>query len=511
MRFNSVSGLAAVAAVALAAAGGLVRAVGAHESFADALAPALEAVAAVRVVPGGQAREVELARLIEEFFGEEAAPSPSAPGAGALGAGFLLQDGALGGAGEEGSAGLMVTAAHVVAGAGLEGEGAGGPGGEVRVRFLSGSEHAAEVLGRDDESDIALLRVADPPAVAGLEWGDDAALRVGDWVVALGHPLGLEGSAAAGIIAATGRRLPGDPLRRFLQLDAAIRPGNSGGPLLNADGEVVGVVAAVFSPEGQEGAGGGAALAVPATRARRAAESLLAYGAAVAPWLGVYVEAGTAGAGGVLVAAVAAASPAAAAGLAPGDLLFAVDGAPLREASDLPAFLRRYRPGDEVVLGWRRGAADVEQRVRLAARAAPLLGGADGTGGAAGDAGGERGGAGGAGSAAGDAGTEERLRAERRGAALAEALGLGLEAVPGGVLVADSGAAAAHGVEPGDVITDTDEGPVTEPAELHRALARMEAKGFRYISVHRRRGKGTAWEVLPLPSLPEAPAPASVP
>ena len=497
MRFNSVSGLAAVAAVALAAAGGLVRAAGAHESFADALAPALEAVAAVRVVPGGQAREVELARLIEEFFGEEAAPSPSAPGAGALGAGFLLKQGALGGAGEEGSAGLMVTAAHVVAGAGLEGEGAGGPGGEVRVRFLSGSEHAAEVLGRDDESDIALLRVADPPAVAGLEWGDDAALRVGDWVVALGHPLGLEGSAAAGIIAAPGRRLPGDPLRRFLQLDAAIRPGNSGGPLLNADGEVVGVVAAVFSPEGQEGAGGGAALAVPATRARRAAESLLAYGAAVAPWLGVYVEAGTAGAGGVLVAAVAAASPAAAAGLAPGDLLFAVDGAPLREASDLPAFLRRYRPGDEVVLGWRRGAADVEQRVRLAARAAPLLGGA--------------GGADGTGGAAGDAGTEERLRAERRGAALAEALGLGLEAVSGGVLVADSGVAAAHGVEPGDVITDTDEGPVAEPAELHRALARMEAKGFRYISVHRRRGKGTAWEVLPLPSLPEAPAPASVP
>ena len=503
MRFNSVSGLAAVAAVALAAAGGLVRAAGAHESFADALAPALEAVAAVRVVPGGQAREVELARLIEEFFGEEAAP-PSAPGAGALGAGFLLGHGALGDAGGADGAGLMVTAAHVVAGAGLEGEGASGPSGEVRVRFLSGSEHAAEVLGRDDESDIALLRVADPPAVAGLEWGDDAALRVGDWVVALGHPLGLEGSAAAGIIAATGRRLPGDPLRRFLQLDAAIRPGNSGGPLLNADGEVVGVVAAVFSPEGQEGAGGGAALAVPATRARRAAESLLAYGAAVAPWLGVYVEAGTAGAGGVLVAAVAAASPAAAAGLAPGDLLFAVDGAPLREASDLPAFLRRYRPGDEVVLGWRRGAADVEQRVRLAARAAPLLGGA---GGAAGDAGGERGGAGGTGSA----GTEERLRAERRGAALAEALGLGLEAVPGGVLVADSGAAAAHGVEPGDVITDTDEGPVAEPAELHRALARMEAKGFRYISVHRRRGKGTAWEVLPLPSLPEAPAPASVP
>ena len=509
MRFNSVLSLAAVAAVALAAAGAAVRPAGAHESFADALGPALEAVAAVRVVPGGQAREAELARLIEEFFGEEAAPSPSAPGAGALGAGFLLKQGALGGAGEGGSAGLMVTAAHVVAGArvaGLEGGGGeDGAGGEVRVRFLSGSEHAAEVLGRDDESDIALLRVADPPSVAGLGWGDDAALRVGDWVVALGHPLGLEGSAAAGIIAATSRRLPGDPLRRFLQLDAAIRPGNSGGPLLNADGEVVGVVAAVFSPEGQEGAGGGAALAVPAARARVAAESLLAYGAAVAPWLGVYVEAGPAGAGGVLVAAVAAASPAAAAGLAPGDLLFAVDGALLREASDLPAFLRRYRPGDEVVLGWRRGAAEVEQRVRLAARAAPLLGGADG----------ERGGAGGA---AGDAGAKERLlaerlRAERRGAALAEALGLGLEAVPGGVLVADSGAAAAHGVEPGDVITDTDEGPVAEPAELHRALARMEAKGFRYISVHRRRGKGTAWEVLPLPSLPEAPAaaPASVP
>lgn len=280
-----------------------------------------------------------------------AAMFPGAPPASAdpaLGTGFLI---AAGGS-------FVVTNAHVVADVA-----------DVRVALIDGTELPARVVGRDARLDLALLAV-DAPRLPALRLGDSDAAEVGEWVVVLGNPFGDEVTAAAGIVSATGREAagslvpgPASGFRTFLQVDARIHRGNSGGPVLSTAGEVLGVAVATGDRPGE------LSFAVPASRLREVIEPLKTYGSVRRAWLGVLGRPVTRDLaaqlalpviGGALVTEVKAGSPAAKAGLRPGDVIQAWDGKPV-DHRNLPDLASAAPVGRGVELTvWRdRGAIAV--------------------------------------------------------------------------------------------------------------------------------------------------------
>jgi S1-C subfamily serine protease len=256
-------------------------------------------------------------------------------GRGGTGSGFLC-----------GEDGLALTNCHVVHGAlGVE------------ATFHDGRTTVVDVLGTDPTTDLALLRVPDPPADA-LPLQDASALRVGDFALAVGCPHGLAHSVTAGIISGLGRALPGpggQTIEDVIQTDAPLNPGNSGGPLLDTHGRVVGIATAIV-PMAQ-----GLCFAVPATTASVVMPELRQYGRVVRGWLGIAVHGveiaptiahrlGLPSPRALAVAAVTRGSPAARAGVQPGDLLLTLDGRTIRGVGDLMAGLPRGTIGTECTL-----------------------------------------------------------------------------------------------------------------------------------------------------------------
>jgi S1-C subfamily serine protease len=253
-------------------------------------------------------------------------------GRGGTGSGFLCGEG-----------GLALTNNHVVQGALA-----------VEATFHDGRTAVVDVLGSDPTTDLALLRVPDPPAEA-LPLQDAALLRVGDFALAVGCPHGLSHSVTAGIISGLGRALPGpggQTIEDVIQTDAPLNPGNSGGPLLDARGHVVGIATAIV-PMAQ-----GLCFAVPASTASVVLPELRDHGRVVRGWLGVHVHGveiaptiahrlGLPSPRALAVAAVAPGSPAADAGVQPGDLLLSLDDRTIRGAGDLMASLPRTTIGSE--------------------------------------------------------------------------------------------------------------------------------------------------------------------
>ncbi|MBL8350640.1 MAG: Do family serine endopeptidase [Burkholderiaceae bacterium] len=244
--------------------------------------------------------------------------------------------------------GLVLTNAHVVKDAK-----------EVTVRLADRREFAAKVLGSDAATDIAVLRI-DAQGLPVVHLGDPKTLQVGDPVLAIGAPYGLEQTATAGIVSAKGRSLPGDAAVPFIQTDAAVNPGNSGGPLFDAAGNVVGINAQIYS---RSGGFQGVSFAIPVDVAMRVGQQIVATGAAQHARLGVSVQDltqplaesfGLSRPDGALVAQVEARSPAAAAGLKPGDVILRIDGEPVAQAGALSARIAQALPGDKVQLSlWR--------------------------------------------------------------------------------------------------------------------------------------------------------------
>ena len=228
---------------------------------------------------------------------------------------------------------------------------------QIRVRFQDGREFDAKVRGTDPKSDVAVLEISarDLPS---LKWGDSARLEVGEWVVAMGNPFGLSHSLTAGVVSAKGRTSLGiNDYEDFIQTDAAINPGNSGGPLLNLDGEVVGMNTAIFS---RSGGYMGVGFAIPSNLARSIAEQLVASGKVVRGYIGLTVQPVTAdivdamglkGNQGVLVNHVEAASPAEQAGIRTGDVLTNFNGTVLAEGGQYRNHAALARPGSTVRLG----------------------------------------------------------------------------------------------------------------------------------------------------------------
>lgn len=259
--------------------------------------------------------------------------SASGQGSSAEGSGFVID-----------KKGDVVTNAHVVEGATT-----------IKVTFADGTKAGGRVLGSDAASDIAVVRVTGISAAElhPLTLGASKDVEVGDGVLAIGSPFGLSETLTTGIVSALGRTITspsGATIGGAIQTDASINHGNSGGPLIGTDGEVVGVNAQI---ESDSGGNDGVGFAIPSDTVRTVAAALIAGETVAHPQLGVQIEDGTSG--GVKLAAVTAGGAAAAAGLKAGDTITAIDGTAVSDADDLASLIAAHQPGDRLRVTYRRG------------------------------------------------------------------------------------------------------------------------------------------------------------
>ena len=268
--------------------------------------------------------------FFEEFFKNRRGGQGGGQGGGdpdraprrinSLGSGFVID-----------ASGLVVTNNHVIADAD-----------EINVILNDGTKLTAELVGKDTKSDLALLRVHPAQPLKAVKFGDSDKLRLGEWVIAIGNPFSLGGSVTAGIVSARNRDINSGPYDNYIQTDAAINRGNSGGPLFNLNGEVVGVNTAIISPSGGSI---GIGFAVPSNSALAVIDQLHQYGETRRGWLGVRIQQVTDDIAeslsikpprGALVAGVDGKGPAKPAGIEPGDVVVKFDGHDIKEMHDLP-------------------------------------------------------------------------------------------------------------------------------------------------------------------------------
>jgi serine protease Do len=344
------AGLALVVVVMTAAPGAFARS--APESFADLAEKSLPAVVNISTTQtvdrgaGPDRPQFPPGSPFEEFFKEffdRQRPNSGPRKVTSLGSGFVIDP-----------SGIIVTNNHVIADAD-----------EIVVRFHDDTSLPATLLGRDEKTDIAVLKVESDEPLVALSIGDSAAARVGDWVVAIGNPFGLGGSVTAGIISARQRDIRSGPYDAFIQTDAAINKGNSGGPLLNLDGEVIGINTAIYSPSGGSV---GIGFAVPTSLAEGVVNQLREFGETRRGWLGVHIQTvtpeiadslGLSEASGALVANVTEDGPAQAAGIEAGDVILRFDDKPVSKMRELPRLVAETPVGKSVsVTVWRKGAEE---------------------------------------------------------------------------------------------------------------------------------------------------------
>jgi serine protease Do len=254
--------------------------------------------------------------------------------------------------------GYIVTNNHVV-----------GQADKIVVALYDGTELPARVIGSDDLTDVALIKVDAPHPLPYVAWGDSRSVEVGDWVLAAGNPFGLGGSVTAGIVSARGRDIGAGPFDDFIQLDAPINPGNSGGPVFDSNGGVVGVDTAIVSPTGGSV---GIGFAIPSEIARTIVAELRDRGRVERGWLGVTVQEAPANPGvppvGVIIGAVDRTGPAARAGLRAGDTLLSVNGEKVDTARGLIKAVAATAPGNSVRLAVRRQGHDMDLSIVVGRR-----------------------------------------------------------------------------------------------------------------------------------------------
>jgi serine protease Do len=334
----------------------------APESFADIAEGLLDAVvnistsqnapAAEKAVPPPQAPDGSpLDEFFDDFFKRGQTPKGPSRKQSSLGSGFVID-----------ASGIVVTNNHVIDGAD-----------EITVNFADGSKLIAELVGKDLKTDLAVLRVKPMKPLKAVSFGDSERLRVGDWVLAIGNPFGLGGSVSAGIVSARNRNINSGPYDNFIQTDAAINRGNSGGPLFDTDGKVVGINTAIISPSGGSI---GIGFSVPARTARPVVEQILKYGETRRGWIGVRVQQVTdqiaeslglkSGPVGALIAGVNDDGPAAKAGVQTGDVVLSFDGKTVKEMRDLPRIVADSEIDKEVPLVVLRKGKEETLTIRIA-------------------------------------------------------------------------------------------------------------------------------------------------
>jgi serine protease Do len=445
---NNATAQAAPAVAAAPAASAPAAAAGAPVSSATVTLPDFtriakqngKAVVNIRVMgstktSAGNMPQVDPSHPFYEFFRQFQDPRGSRGGAPVFGAGsgFIVSPD-----------GVILTNAHVVRGAS-----------EVMVKLADRREFRAKVLGSDTVTDVAVLKI-DAKNLPVVPLGSSRSLQVGEWVLAIGSPFGLESTVTAGVVSATGRSLQDDSNVPFIQTDVAINPGNSGGPLFNTRGEVVGINSQIYS---QTGGYMGMSFAIPMDVAVRIKDQIVATGKVEHVKLGVTIQEVNQGFAdsfnldlpeGALIANVERGSAAERAGLKSGDVVRKVNGQPIIGSRDLPGMLAVSKPGDKVALDvWREGKI-----VRLNATLASA--------------------------------SDKPERVEREEIATLEKgakLGLALRplepierrqsGLPSGLVVEDAGGAAiAAGVQPGDVLLSVNGKPVSSVEQVRDMVAK---------------------------------------
>ena len=250
--------------------------------------------------------------------------------------------------------GVIVTNNHVV-----------GNASKIVVSLSNGTELPAKLIGADELTDVAVIKVNPPGPLPAATWGDSRVLEVGDWVIAAGNPFGLGGSVTAGIVSARGREFGGGAFSDFIQIDAPINPGNSGGPLFNEDGQVVGMTSAILSPTGSSV---GIGFAIPSELVSHTVAELREKGHIDRGWLGVTVREESSGGHGVGIAAIDKSGPAARAGLHQGDVITAINGQAVDSARELIRAVAQTPPGSTVQLTVRRQSRQMDVSVAVGRR-----------------------------------------------------------------------------------------------------------------------------------------------
>ncbi|WP_349368117.1 DegQ family serine endoprotease [Salinarimonas sp.] len=314
----------------------------APESFADLVDRVIPAVVNIQAATTADVDERFMPQLppgtpfedlFEEFFNRRGENMPRMPRrSNSLGSGFVIDP-----------TGVIVTNNHVI-----------GDADEIEVVFADGTTYDAEVIGTDAAIDLAVIKIESDVELPYVPFGDSETMRIGDWVVAIGNPFGLGGSVSAGIVSARARDIASGPYDNYIQTDAAINRGNSGGPLFNMRGEVVGINTAILSPTGGSV---GIGFSIPTATALPVIEQLREFGETRRGWLGVRIQnidettadaLGLDEARGALVAGVDPEGPAQAAGIETGDVIVSFDGKAVESSRDLPRIVANTPVGKEV-------------------------------------------------------------------------------------------------------------------------------------------------------------------
>ncbi|AZO26463.1 MULTISPECIES: DegQ family serine endoprotease [unclassified Mesorhizobium] len=454
-------------------------------SFAPVVATAKPAVVTVTTVMKAQAGPTgdgspfdgnsPFDQYFQQFFGDQGIPAPKtppqqqSPRQEALGSGFIV-----------GADGSIVTNNHVVDGAT-----------SIKVTLDDGTELPAKLVGHDAKNDLAVLKVKASKPLPTVKWGDSDKLMTGDQVLAIGNPFGIGTTVTAGIVSARGRDLHSGPFDDFIQIDAPINHGNSGGPLVDVSGNVIGIDTAIFSPNGGSV---GVGFAIPSNQAQKVVAKLMKGGDIEYGYLGVQIQPVTQDVasaigldhpGGALVAQVTDGSPAAKAGIETGDVITGFGGQEIKDPKDLSRAVADVSPGAKETLSvWRNGkamqiSADVGRNTEDAQTASN----------------GEE----------GKPSTEQGLRVP--------SLGLGLTDITpdirqqlnladnqrGAVVerVNPDKAASSAGIEPGDVIVAVDRTPVKSARQANQAIAEAGKSGKKSVLLLVDRGDAQIFVAVP--------------
>ncbi|PWJ85307.1 serine protease Do [Pseudaminobacter salicylatoxidans] len=365
--------------------------------------------------------------------------------------------------------GYLVTNNHVVE-----------DGSAFTVVTNDGKELDAKLIGTDPRTDLAVLKVEDGGKFTYVDFADDSAIRVGDWVVAVGNPFGLGGTVTAGIVSARGRDIGAGPYDDFIQIDAAVNRGNSGGPAFNLSGQVVGINTAIFSPSGGNV---GIAFAIPASTAKQVVQDLIKDGNVKRGWLGVQIQPvtseiaeslGLKDAKGALVAGVQDDGPAKKAGVVAGDIITQVDGKDVSSSRELARIIAANPPGKAVdVTLWRNGKSET---LKLDLGVLP--------------------------SSEKQASTEAPATPEDQADALAD-LGLTVTGADDGkglvvTAVDPNSDAADRGIQAGDVITSVNSAEVKSAGDITQAMADAAKAGRKAVLVQVTRDDASRFVTLPV-------------